>query len=85
MQQLAQLFDVRMIDPTTLRHIDKDIKVLLLIQPRPLSLRNEGTRESTLAATSTRVSPSSMRAEPSANLSAPVSMRRGRSASAARW
>ncbi|MFZ0869477.1 MAG: Gldg family protein [Rhodanobacter sp.] len=35
-QQLGQLFDVKTLDPATLRHIDDSIKVLLLIQPRQL-------------------------------------------------
>ena len=52
--------------------------------PSPLSFLNGGTRFSTLAATSTRVSPSSISAEPSANFRTPVSMRTGRRASAGR-
>jgi ABC-type uncharacterized transport system involved in gliding motility auxiliary subunit len=36
-QQLRQLFDVRMIDASTLKHVDVSIKALLLIQPRQLS------------------------------------------------
>ena len=38
MQQLDQLFDVKMLDSTTLRHVDDSTKVLLLIHPRQLSL-----------------------------------------------
>src|SRR3954468_9937412 len=52
--------------------------------PSPLSFLKGGTRFSTLAATSTRVSPSEISAEPSANLRTPVSMRTGRRASRAR-
>jgi len=37
-QQLDQLFDVKMMDASTLRHIDDSTKVLLLIQPKQLSL-----------------------------------------------
>lgn len=36
-QQLSQLFDVKTIDPGTLRKIDGDIRVLLLIQPKRLA------------------------------------------------
>ena len=36
MQQLNQLFDVRTVDPATLRHVDDTMQVLLLIQPRRL-------------------------------------------------
>ena len=35
-QQLDQLFDVKMLDAATLRHIDDSIKVLLLIHPKHL-------------------------------------------------
>lgn len=38
MQQLNQLFDVRTVDPATLRHVDDNMQVLLLIHPRRLSL-----------------------------------------------
>lgn len=37
MQQLGQLFDLRVIDPATLHQVDADIGVLLVIQPRHLS------------------------------------------------
>jgi ABC-type uncharacterized transport system involved in gliding motility auxiliary subunit len=37
MQQLGQLFDVKMLDPATLQHVDTDMKVLLLIQPGQLT------------------------------------------------
>lgn len=37
MQQLAQLFDLRTIDPATLHQVDADIRVLLVIQPKQLS------------------------------------------------
>ena len=42
MQQLDQLFDVKMLDATTLQHIDESIKVLLLIHPKTAvdSMRN---------------------------------------------
>ena len=60
------------------------IEYSAVTHPWPLSLRSDGTRVSALAATSTRVSPSSIRAEPSANLSTSISMRQGRSAPAAR-
>src|SRR3954470_13887076 len=53
-------------------------------QPSPESFLKGGTRLSTLAATRTGVSPISIRAEPSANLRTPVSMRIGRRASTAR-
>jgi ABC-type uncharacterized transport system involved in gliding motility auxiliary subunit len=36
MQQLGQLFDVKMLDQVSLKHIDDRIKVLLLIHPRQL-------------------------------------------------
>ena len=36
MQQLDQLFDVRMLDAATLKHVDDSIKVLLLIHPKQL-------------------------------------------------
>jgi ABC-type uncharacterized transport system involved in gliding motility auxiliary subunit len=36
-QQLGQLFDVKMLDPASLRHIDDKLKVLLLIHPKELS------------------------------------------------
>ncbi len=36
MQQLNQLFDVRTLDPATLRHVDDNMQVLLLIHPRRL-------------------------------------------------
>ncbi len=38
MQQLDQLFDVKMLDASTLRHIDDSTKVLLLIHPKQLTL-----------------------------------------------
>jgi ABC-type uncharacterized transport system involved in gliding motility auxiliary subunit len=38
MQQLDQLFDVRMLDASTLRQIDDSTKVLLLIHPKQLTL-----------------------------------------------
>jgi ABC-type uncharacterized transport system involved in gliding motility auxiliary subunit len=38
MQQLDQLFDVKMLDASTLQHIDDSTKVLLLVHPRQLSL-----------------------------------------------
>jgi len=38
LQQLGQLFDVKKIDPAKLKKIDDNIKVLLLIQPKQLSL-----------------------------------------------
>ncbi len=34
MQQLSQLFDVKTLDPATLKHVDEHMKVLLLIQPK---------------------------------------------------
>ncbi len=34
MQQLGQLFDVKTLDPATLKHVDEHMKVLLLIQPK---------------------------------------------------
>ncbi|MDE2316353.1 MAG: GldG family protein, partial [Xanthomonadaceae bacterium] len=37
MQQLSQLFDVKMLDPTGLKRIGADIDVLLLIHPKHLS------------------------------------------------
>jgi ABC-type uncharacterized transport system involved in gliding motility auxiliary subunit len=37
MQQLGQLFDVKMLDPATLQRIDDNMKVLFLIQPHQLS------------------------------------------------
>ncbi|GGY16656.1 hypothetical protein GCM10008098_04980 [Rhodanobacter panaciterrae] len=36
MQQLGQLFDVKALDPATLKHVDEHMKVLLLIQPKRL-------------------------------------------------
>ena len=36
MQQLGQLFDVKTLDPATLKHVDEHMKVLLLIQPKRL-------------------------------------------------
>jgi ABC-type uncharacterized transport system involved in gliding motility auxiliary subunit len=36
MQQIGQLFDVKMLDAASLQHVDDSIKVLLLIQPRQL-------------------------------------------------
>jgi ABC-type uncharacterized transport system involved in gliding motility auxiliary subunit len=36
MQQIEQLFEVKTIDPASLRQVDKNVEVLLLIQPRPL-------------------------------------------------
>ncbi|HWX66962.1 MAG TPA: Gldg family protein [Rhodanobacter sp.] len=36
MQQLGQLFDVKPLDPAKLQHIDDNMKVLLLIQPKQL-------------------------------------------------
>src|SRR5262245_11514645 len=60
------------------------IEYSAVTQPLPLPTRNGGTRDSTEAATSTRVSPSESSAEPSANLSSPVVMVRGRSAFTAR-
>jgi len=36
-QQVSQLFDVKTLDPATLKHVDADMKVLLLIQPKRLS------------------------------------------------
>ena len=36
MQQLNQLFDVKTVDPATLRHVDDHMQVLLLIHPRRL-------------------------------------------------
>jgi hypothetical protein len=60
------------------------IEYSAVTQPWPLSLRKGGTRFSTLAATSTRVSPTSICTEPSANLRAPVRIWTGRRASAAR-
>ena len=56
----------------------------LVTQPRPLPWRNGGTRFSTLAATSTRVSPISINAEPSAYFIGPISMRTGRRSPAVR-
>ena len=53
-------------------------------QPRPLSIRKGGTRLSSVAEASTRVSPTSIRAEPSANFCTPVVIVTGRMASAAR-
>ncbi len=38
MQQLGQLFDVKMLNPDALKSVDGGIKVLLLIQPRQLPL-----------------------------------------------
>jgi len=38
MRQLDQLFAVRMLDPATLRQIDPDVQVLLVIQPKHLSV-----------------------------------------------
>jgi ABC-type uncharacterized transport system involved in gliding motility auxiliary subunit len=38
MQQLDQLFDVKMLDASTLHHVDDNTKVLLLIHPKQLSL-----------------------------------------------
>jgi ABC-type uncharacterized transport system involved in gliding motility auxiliary subunit len=38
MQQLSQLFDVKALDPATLKHVDEHMKVLLLIQPKRLPL-----------------------------------------------
>ena len=37
-QQLGQLFDVKMLDASTLQHVDDSTKVLLLIHPKQLSL-----------------------------------------------
>ncbi len=37
MQQLGQLFDVKMLDPASLRHVDDKLKVVLLIHPKELS------------------------------------------------
>ena len=37
MQQLSQLFELKTLDPSTLKHIDPGLKVLLLIHPRQLS------------------------------------------------
>ena len=53
-------------------------------QPRPAPARKPGTRFSTEAATRTRVSPTSISAEPSAYFMTPVEMSTGRSASGAR-
>ena len=53
-------------------------------QPLPLPARKPGTRFSTVAATSTRVSPAEMSTEPSANFSGSISIATGRSAFAAR-
>ncbi len=36
-QQLGQLFDIKTLDPDTLKHVDDRLRVLLLIQPRHLS------------------------------------------------
>ena len=36
MQQIGQLFDVKTLDPATLKHVDEHMKVLLLIQPKRL-------------------------------------------------
>ncbi len=36
MQQLGQLFELKPLDPATLKHIDDHMKVLMLIQPRQL-------------------------------------------------
>jgi ABC-type uncharacterized transport system involved in gliding motility auxiliary subunit len=36
MQQVSQLFDVKTLDPATLKHVDAHMKVLLLIQPKRL-------------------------------------------------
>src|SRR5205814_4082380 len=55
-----------------------------VIHPRPVPSRNRGTLSVSVARQSTIVSPNAMRAEPSANLETPTSMRTGRSASAAR-
>ena len=38
LQQLDQLFDVKMLDASTLQHVDDSTKVLLLIHPKQLSL-----------------------------------------------
>jgi len=38
MQQLGQLFDVKTLDMDTLKHVDDNLKMLLLIQPRQLSV-----------------------------------------------
>ncbi|HWU77148.1 MAG TPA: Gldg family protein [Rhodanobacter sp.] len=37
MQQLSQLFELKTLDPSTLKHIDGKLKVVLLIHPRQLS------------------------------------------------
>jgi len=36
-QQLGQLFDIKTLDPNTLKHVDNHLKMLMLIQPRQLS------------------------------------------------
>jgi len=38
MQQLGQLFDVKTLDVDTLKHVDDNLKMLLLIHPRQLSV-----------------------------------------------
>ncbi len=38
MQQLGQLFDVKTLDMDTLKHVDDNLKMLLLIHPRQLSV-----------------------------------------------
>src|SRR5207237_2442047 len=53
-------------------------------QPRPLSLRNGGTRSSTEAVQMTQVSPARMRAEPSGSLSQSGVIVSGRSSSGRR-
>ena len=38
MQQLSQLFELKALDPSTLKHIDDKLKVVLLIHPKQLSV-----------------------------------------------